>query len=403
MKIQKITETIEKLVKNMRHSGSILISSKNEIFYKKCFGYADIHKKIPILFKTQFLAGSVTKQFTAVAILKALFDKNKDIKAELNKSIEYFLPKEHEIWDGRLPNWASVITIHQLLVHSSGIINYNSLPEFDNQKFSKKSEIINFFKDHKLEFNPGEKFSYSNSGYYLLGSIIEEVVQERLDIYLEKTFFEPLEMESTFFPMHGTVNDLIHNDPRFLNLSRGYQYNIIAHNTDLEEIKRYEPMDIPGAGGSLITTAEDLLKWNNALYNKKILLQFILELMLYPYLVTERSDAYYGYGIEIIYSKTLGTYYSHRGGIPGYRSILTYIPSLNLSIITLQNIVANLEKILPEIKQAQASLPSHLSSEENSKQLNEMFDEKYPNIVENRKRFEFSSVYEAVIKTLEDI
>jgi len=403
MKIQKVTDTIEKLVKNKKHNGSMLVSTENEIFYKKYFGYADIHKKTPVSSKTQFLAGSVTKQFTAVAILKALFDKNKDIKAELDKPIEYFLPTGCEIWDGTLPDWASKVTIHQLLVHSSGIMNYNTLPEFENQKFSKKSEIINFFKSHKLEFNPGEKFSYSNSGYFLLGIIIEEIVQKSLDIYLEETFFEPLEMKSTFLPMHGTVNELIHNDARFLNLSRGYQYDVIGHNSNLEEIKRYEPMDIPGAGGSLISTADDLLKWNNALYNKKIIPQSLLRLMLHPHLVTERSDTFYGYGIEIINSNTLGTYYFHRGGIPGYRSILTYIPLLNLSIITLQNVVADLERILPEIKQVQASLPPNLSSEESAKQLNEIFDAKYPDIVENRNQYEFSSVYEVIIKVLEDI
>lgn len=403
MNTQRITDTIEDFVKNKKHSGSIHIANENETLYKKCFGYADLQKEIPITFKTQFLAGSITKQFTAVAILKALYDKNKDIKAELNKSIEYYLRKEHEIWDGSLPDWASKVTIHQLLVHSSGITNYNSLPEFENQKFSKKSEIINFFKSHKLEFNPGEKFSYSNSGYYLLGIIIEEITQKGLDAYLEETFFKPLEMKSTFLPMHGTVNELIHHDARFLNLSRGYQYETIAHHPKIEEIKRYEPMDIPYAGGSLISTAEDLLKWNIALYNKKILPQSILKLMLNPYLVTELGDTYYGYGIEIMKSITLGTYYSHRGGIPGYRSILTYIPLLNLSIIFLQNIVPNLEKILPEIKQAQARLSPNLSNKEASKKLNDIFDTKYPNIVENRNQFEFSPVYEAIIKALEEV
>jgi CubicO group peptidase (beta-lactamase class C family) len=259
MKLQKVTDTIERLVKNMKHNGSLLISNEKEIVYKKCFGYADIEKKMPISFKTQFLAGSVTKQFAAVAILKALLNKQKkDIKLELNKSIQYFLPEEHEIWDGTMPDWANKVTIHQLLVHSSGIPNYTSLPEFEHQRFPKNSEIINFFKGHELEFSPGEKFSYSNSGYYLLGIIIEEIVQQNLDVYLEKNFFEPLEMKSTFLPMQGTVDELIHKDARFVNLARGYQYDMATHNASLEEIKRYERMEVPGAAGSLITTVEDL-------------------------------------------------------------------------------------------------------------------------------------------------
>jgi len=402
MILQKVIDTIDELVKNMNHSGSVLLSTDKEIIYNKCFGFADITKKIPIFFKTQLLAGSVTKQFTSGAVLKAIFDKYKtDIKSKLDKSIEYYLPEEHEIWDRVMPSWARQITIHQLLVHSSGIANYTSLPEYENQTFEKKSDLINFFKAKELEFTPGEKFSYSNSGYYLLGIIIEEIAQQNLDVYLEKTFFEPLGMRSTFLPMQGTVDELIRTDSRFTNLARGYQYEITTHNANIEEIKRYERMELPGAAGSLITTAEDLLKWNKALYSEKIIPQFLLELMLYPYFVTEQADTYYGYGIEIMKSEALGTYYSHRGGIPGFRSILTYIPSLKLSIITLQNIVADQEKIMPEVKRLLEKFPPHLS-EESVKQLTDIIETKYPGIVENRKRFEFSPVYEAVINILKE-
>src|ERR1700722_18724316 len=130
MILKKINNTIDELVKNMNHGGSVLIASEKEGIYKKYFGYADAAKTIPISFKTQFLAGSVTKQFAAVAILKALQDKN-DTKAELNKTIDYYLTAEHEIWNGSMPVWASVVTIHQLLIHSSGIPNYTSLPEYE--------------------------------------------------------------------------------------------------------------------------------------------------------------------------------------------------------------------------------------------------------------------------------
>lgn len=397
----------------LQHNGVIFIGTDEEIIHRKCFGYADIQKKSLITNSTQFLAGSVTKQFTAVAILKALLDENiheKDytklrdnIQAELNNTIDQYLSGNHEIWNGVMPAWASKVTIHQLLVHSSGIPNYTSLPTFENQKFSKNSDLVNFFKGHELEFNPGEKFSYSNSGYYLLGIIIEEIVQKKLDVYLEKTFFKPLEMKSTFFPMQGTVDELIQNDARFINLARGYQYDIVSYNANLDEIKRYERMEVPGAAGSLITTAEDLLKWNNALYNEKIIPEFVLKLILHPYLVTERDDAYYGYGIEIMKSESLGTYYSHRGGIPGFRSILTYIPSLKLSIAALQNIVADQEKIIPEVKQLQKNIQSDLSQEEVAKQLTDIIETKYPVIVINRKKFELAPVYEAMIKMLENI
>lgn len=396
-------DIVDELVKNTNHNGSILIATKEETIYKKCLGFADISKKIPVFFKTQFLAGSVTKQFAAVAILQALWNKNKNnVKTELNNPIAYYLPEKHEIWNHSMPDWAKKITLHQLLVHSSGIPNYTSLPEFENKTFSQKSDIINFFKGHELEFTPGEKFSYSNSGYYLLGVIIEVITQQHLDIYLEQSLFKPFGMESTFLPLQGTVDELIQEDARFSNLARGYQYEVAIPNASLEEVKRYERMEVPGAAGSLITTAEDLLKWNNALYDCKIIPQNILELMLHPYLVTERAEAYYGYGIEVINSESLGTYYSHRGGIPGFRAILTYIPSLKLSIITLQNLGGNQEKIMPEVEEILKKLPPNLSKEERAKELSEIIEAKYPSILENIKRFEFTAVYEAIIKELED-
>lgn len=386
----KITNIINMLMN--QHSGSILITTNKDTIYQNYFGYSDRYTKKTITNATQFLAGSVTKQFTAVAILKAILDKNtKNIQAELNHSIDHYLPAKHEIWNNVMPAWAKIITLHQLLVHSSGIVNYTSLPDFENQIFLKSSDLIYFFKNHELEFTPGEKFSYSNSGYYLLGLIIQEITNQPLDVYLEKSFFKPLNMHSTHFPTHGTVNDLIQRDARFSNLARGYQYEITEQDAALEEIKRYEPMDVPGAAGSLISTTEDLLKWNNALYAGKILPPFLLQLMLKPYLVTEREEAYYGYGIEIMKSETLGEYYSHRGGIPGFRSILTFIPSLQLTISTMQNITADQAKIMPEIKAIKASLP----------EITKIIEGKYPHIIENRKCFELAPIYDEIIKALE--
>jgi len=384
----KITNTVNELVNHMQHSGSVIVATNKETIYKKCLGYADISKKIPVSISTQFLAGSVTKQFAAVAVLKALLDKNinendhakrKDrIQVELNNTIEHFLPAEHEIWNGSMPAWARIVTIHQLLVHSSGITNYTSLPDFEKKKFPKNSDLITFFKKHELEFIPGERFSYSNSGYYLLGIIIQQITQQHLDIYLEKTFFEPLAMHSTFLPIQGTVDDLIRSDARFANLARGYQYEAVEQDASLEEVKRYETMEVPGAAGSLISTADDLLKWNNALYAGKIIPEFLLELILKPYLLTERADSYYGYGIEIMKSGVFGEYYSHRGGIPGFRSILTFIPSLQISIVTLQNIVADQEKLMPEVEEIKAYLPQTLSREKILLELVKIIESKYP-------------------------
>lgn len=409
----KIANIINDLASQMKHSGSLLIAINEETFYENYFGYADYIKKTPVTKDTQFLAGSVTKQFTAVALLKALLDKNiskyknselkNRIQKELNKTIEYYLPENHEIWNDAMPIWASAVTVHQLLVHSSGIKNYTSLPDFEKQRFTKKADLVSFFKNHDLEFNPGKKFSYSNSGYYLLGVIIQQITQQSFDTYLEKVFFSPFKMRSTYLPIHGTVDDLIRVDARFAHLARGYQYEITKQDAGLTEITRYEYMENPGGAGSLISTAEDLLKWNNALYAEKIIPKCLLELFLNPYLVTERIEAYYGYGIELMKSDMLGEYYSHRGGIPGFRSILTFIPALRMSIVTLQNIVSNQEKLMPEVEEIKANLPQSLSHEESLVEISQRIESKYPAIIENRKHYEFAPIYDNIIKALEEV
>src|SRR5437868_1098669 len=154
--MNEITKVVNNLVNHMQHSGCILVATNQETIYQHCLGYADISKKIPVSMDTQFLAGSVKKQFTAVAMLKAFLDKflNESdteqlqvyIQAELNKTIENFLSADHEVWNGSMPAWARTVTIHQLLVHSSGIKNYTSLPDYEKQTFPKHSDLISYFK-----------------------------------------------------------------------------------------------------------------------------------------------------------------------------------------------------------------------------------------------------------------
>lgn len=397
---KRLDKTINEMVQNMHPSGSIVVAMNNEPIYKKSFGYADVANKIPMSIDTQMLIGSLTKQFTAVAILKALFDKNANIEEALNTTIDHYLPEEHEIWSGLMPAWAKIVTLHQLLNHTSGIVNYTSLPDYDKQKLPKTSDIVTFFKSHDLEFTPGSKFSYCNSGYILLGVIAQAITGQAFDHYLEQSFFIPFEMRSTFFPTHGTVDDLIKLDKRFTHLARGYQYQITKQDADLIEISNYVEMQNPGAGGSLISTAADLLRWNNALYSEKIIPKSLLDLMLHPYITIENGKDHYGYGIEIISSETLGIYYNHRGGIPGFHSILTFIPKLNLSIIMLENVVEDRDKLKTEIQEIRNGLSTNQPVYDQNRKIDKILEDKYPNIIQNKNRYQFAVVYDAIIKEL---
>lgn len=348
----EVNNTINDLVANMQPNGTILVACQDEIIFEKGFGVADLLNETGAASDTQYLLASVSKQFTAVALLKAIYDKNiraglserdlvtlqKHISIDLNSTISHYLPAEHPIWASNMPSWTQEVTLHQLLTHSSGIANLTGLPGFAKFRESPPNiqDLIGLFKNEKLEFKPGSKFAYSNSNYILVGEIIQQITGLRLDVYMQKVLFDPINMHSTFMAFKGTVNDLKQFDPRAKRLARGYNFDVTSHHVILTEVKNYEHMQVPRGAGSILSTAPDLLKWNNALYSGKIIPPFLLKLMLAAYMPVEENISY-GYGIKIVDSKKLGTYYYHNGGIPGFLSNITYIPSLHLTIICLSN------------------------------------------------------------------
>lgn len=354
-----VNKTINDLVANMQPNGTILVACQDEIIFEQGFGFADLLPETAAANDTQYLLASASKQFTAVALLKTLYDKNvqagssekdivnlqKHIEIDLNRPISYYLPKEHSIWAGSIPFWATEVTLHQLLTHSSGIANVTGLPGFTKFRDSPPNiqDLIEFFKNEKLEFKPGTKYSYSNSNYILLGEIIQQITGSSLDVYMQRILFDPINMHSTFMAVNGTVKDLKQADPRAKKLAGGYNFDVTMQHVILTEVKKYEPMQIPRGAGSIISTAPDVLKWNNALYSGKVIPIFLLKLMLTAYMPIEENISY-GYGIKIVDSKNLGTYYYHAGAIPGFQSNITYIPALQLTTICLTNAKADRSK-----------------------------------------------------------
>lgn len=409
----KVKNTLNELIKNTHFNGVILVAVNKNVLFERCFGYADIDGKIPTSLQTQYLIGSVTKQFTAAALLQALYTQAKQndfadnilqttIKSALQNKISHYLPKEHEIWAGVMPEWVSTVTLHQLLVHSSGIPNYTSLPGFDNKQAQSAQSLVTFFKTYPLEFVPGTTFSYSNSNYCLLGIIIEELTKQPIDLYLHATFFEPLAMHSTYLPIQGTTPELKH-DVKFKQLAKGYTFDIAAIHPEIKEIANYTSMEIAGAAGGMISNVSDLLKWNNALYSGKIIPSFLIELMLQPYIQSEKENEYYGYGIEIKNAKTIGNYYRHPGGIPGFKSRLTFIPRLQMTIVILENVYGNQESLIPEIEKIKLLLPTTLSAQEKAIQLDVILENKYPSIISNKKCYQLTTLEDAIIATVDNL
>lgn len=330
---------IERFAESRRLNGSIYLFSEKQDPGIYNFGYANHQETIPCSEYTQYPIASLTKQFTAVAILKLLEDPKL-----LQRPLSYLLPADHKLWSGNPPIWLDDINIHHMLSNSSGIPNYTSLPEFQSAKQNDLSlqDLVGMFGSKNLEFKPGTQYSYSNSGYILLGEIIEKLSSQTTSNYMSQAFFSPLGMKSTSYVSSGVVPDLI-NEEGLQNLALGYRIIDSHSKQNLEEIPTYTPMHIPRAAGSIISTASDLMLWNQSIHSGDLLEQSLLNLMLTPHHQDlpgpwNRLGCHYGYGIAMNTSQKYGQYYVHHGGINGFQSGLVYIPSLRTSLIMLTNV-----------------------------------------------------------------
>lgn len=302
--------TIEKYMKAQANvkafSGAVLIAEKGNIIYNKAFGYADREWNLVNTMDTKFEIGSLTKQFTAAAILQ-LAEQH---KLNLNDKLSTYFPG--------YPKGDSV-TLHMLLNHTSGIADYTGLPRFYPLHTLPlvRDSVIALFKNQPYTFAPGIRWNYSNSGYFLLGCIIEKVSKQSYGDFLKQNILNKTSMVST------AVN---HIDSILAYRAKGYSRLESGGWRNAE----YFSMEIPFSAGSLISTTQDLYHWEDALLKGKIISNESLSKMTTPYL------NHYGYGLFI------DTFQNHRriahsGAIPGYTSYLGNFPNEDISIIILSN------------------------------------------------------------------
>ncbi|MBY0500980.1 MAG: beta-lactamase family protein [Alphaproteobacteria bacterium] len=389
------TVNLESILKDLQgfekaHSlnGTLAIAQGRNIVYEKSFGMADFEANTPCTSNTQYNIASVTKQFTAAALLHLLYDANSSVttlQTALQTPLSYYLPPDDFIWNGIMPKWAKIITLHHLLTHTSGIVNYTDLDFFWKNLYvsedSSMIDLVNLFKLTDLNFEPGTQYEYCNSGYVLLGQVIERLSKENLSLYLMKTFFKPLEMRDTALPISGTT-PILKKLKTFFHLARGYTYGIIDPAGPFKELKHYWSHSIDAGDGGIISTAPDLIKWNNALHKGHVLPFDILELMLAPYnLIPTEPNSFYGYGI-VCRKSNVGNIYTHGGSVPGYLSYPIYIPSIDVTIVSLSNLSFD-DYCIEDKKQA---LKDELSCMENTmekeRQFQKLFATRYPEVQE---------------------
>lgn len=309
----KINTILTETYPDEKPGAVVVIIEGGEVVFEKLYGMADIEKGVRITPDMSFRIGSLTKQFTAAAIMKLV--ENGQIK--VNDPISKYLP-------GLIKN-DDVITVENLLTHTSGIGNFENLEKTSMDAAGRDlnlSDILNFFIDQPPEFEVGTKYQYSNPGYILLGAIIEKVSGVSYAQFLRKEVLGPLKMDSTYFD---------HHKPESVIRVQGY------HREDGGIINAFRfNADLPRAAGGLSSTAGDLQIWGEALWSGKVVSQQLLKQMTTPYALLDGSLTQYGYGLEVLKVKNK-PFIAHQGGIFGFQSFLATLPEQDIQIIILTN------------------------------------------------------------------
>ncbi|MGV6831347.1 MAG: serine hydrolase [bacterium] len=295
---------------------SVLVAKNGKAIYSNAFGKANLELDVPMTTKNVFELASITKQFTAVAILML----EEQGKLSVNDPITKFISD--------YPTQGKKITIHQLLNHTSGIKSYTSMENLEGMARQDMSvtELINYFKNEPMDFDPGEAFAYNNSGYILLGHIIEIITNDTYENFIENQIFKPLAMTNS---RYGSKSEFINYR------ASGYQQNETGY-----ENANYISMDIPYAAGSLMSTVEDMLKWQNALRNNTLIKSTSLEKAINGSKLNNGEEIDYGYGLGALnFRGSKG--YAHSGGIFGFSTNGIYLIDEDVYVIGLSNCSCN--------------------------------------------------------------
>jgi CubicO group peptidase (beta-lactamase class C family) len=290
-------------------TGTVLVSRDGKVLFAKGYGQANEEFSLPNAADTKFRLGSITKQFTAASIL-LLQERG---KLNVGDPICKLLTNCPKSWEP--------ITIHHLLTHTSGIPSYTDVKSPDEFRQLSLMTVtpagfVETFKSKPLEFAVGERFKYNNSGYFLLGYLIESISGQSYEAFLKENVFDPLKMTNTGYDTHDRI---------LRNRATGYSNrNGVRINSD------YLDMTVPYAAGSLYSTVGDLLTWTEALFSGTLLSAKSLEAML----TVNLGNYAYGVAVSLMHNRRV---VSHAGGINGFNTELARFPEERVTIVVLRN------------------------------------------------------------------
>ena len=293
---------------------AVLIAREGEIIYKKAFGLANLKKKKPLNTDMIFQLGSTTKQFTSAAILQLIEQNKVSLNDKIQKYVGYYPQKEYEI------------TIEHLLSQTSGISNFFDVDENELHLLSQEHtprQLIEYYAQEPLLFEPGTQFQYSNSNYPLLGAVIEKVSGLTLEEYFARNIFQPLGMSSS--------NLWYRADFKKKRITQGYRF------TDGELVRSPKVVgSVVYAAGGIVSTVDDLLTWNRALRNRTLLSDNIVTQLTSEKTTSDGKGTGYGYGFfinELQGHKTV----EHGGLLYGFTCDALYIPEEDIFVCVLTN------------------------------------------------------------------
>lgn len=290
---------------------ALLVARGDQVLLRAARGRASVELGVALTPEHRFRIGSVTKQFAAAGLLKLI----EQGKAGLDDPLSRYVPG--------YPN-GDAITLRELLNHTSGIRSYTDLPGYMADGVRRDLDttaLIGVFKDQKPDFAPGERWAYNNSGYVLVGAVIEAITGKPWYAWLDETLMQPLRLAHTRYGADDAVID-------------GYVegYSLDAHGA----VTRAAPLSMtqPHAAGALVSTLDDLWHWNQALHHGRVLGADSYRAMTTP--EGAATTAHYGYGVQVGRFRGTATI-EHGGGIFGFVSELVYLPEYGLTGVMLRN------------------------------------------------------------------
>lgn len=305
--VQRMDQIAQTRFQSGEFMGSVIVAKDGQPLFEKGYGFANLEWQNPNDGETRFRLASLTKQFTAVALL--LLEERG--KLRLDDPVGKYMTDAPAAW--------AKVTIRHLLNHTAGIPNFTSFPDFrpNAAKAATIPEILARFRDMPLEFEPGSKMSYSNSGYVVATAVLETVSGQPYASFVAENLFKPLGMEHSGFDSHAAI--IPHRASGYTPTAAGVRH------------ADFISMTLPQGAGSLFSTTRDLVKWNAGIYGGKLINASSMQSFL--------TVGHNHYALGILVHREVGkATYSHSGGIEGFNTWLGYDPDRKITVSVLANI-----------------------------------------------------------------